>query len=222
MQLVDFFKPVWRGGARRGGRRERSRLPAAPPAPLLALLPLPSSPPALLSLAPPSALPRRRSREPGSAGRRDEGARTQDRAADRYRRPFPAAAPRRGLAASYFPSRSRSRARWRRPGLWGVSGWRRRRGCGHQLIPTLCAAGSCAEPGPGRGLGAVPCPALLSESPRSASGWVERLLPGCGRGSGPLESSSSQVFKRRKGAWSPCPSVSVHRFPPRKKLPGLQ
>ena len=146
MQLVDFFKPAW-GGERGVGGGEKA-LPVAPPAPLLALLPLASSPPALPSPAPPSALPRRRSREPGSAGRRDEGAGTQDRAADRYRRPFPAAAPRRGLAARYFPSWSRSRARWRRPGLWGVSGWRRRRGCGRQLIPTLCAAGSCAEPGP--------------------------------------------------------------------------
>lgn len=185
MQLVDFFKPIWRGGARHRGRRERSRLPAAPPAPLLALLPLPSSPPALLSLAPPSVLPRRRSREPGSAGRRDEGAGTQDRAADRYRRPFPAAAPRRGLAARYFPSWSRSPARWRRPGLWGVSGWRRRRGCGHQLIPTLCAAGSCAEPGPGRGLGAVPCPALLSESPRPGVGVGRALAAGMWSGERP-------------------------------------
>lgn len=183
MQLVDFFKPIWRGGARRGGRRERSRLPAAPPAPLLALLPLPSSPPALLSLAPPSVLPRRRSREPGSAGRRDEGAGTQDRAADRYRRPLPAAAPRRGLAARYFPSWSRSRAR--RPGLWGVSGWRRRRGCGHQLIPTLCAAGSCAEPGPGRGPGAVPCPALLSESLRPGVGVGRTLAAGMWSGERP-------------------------------------
>lgn len=183
MQLVDFFKPVWRGGARRGGRRESApggSSCSAPCSPASSL-----SPPALLSPAPPSALPRRRSREPGSAGRRDEGAGTQDRAADRYRRPFPAAAPRRGLAARHFPSWSRSRARRRRPGLWGVSGWRRRRGCGHQLIPALCAAGSCAEPGPGRRPGAVPCPAWLSESPRPGVGVGRALAAGTWSGERP-------------------------------------
>lgn len=75
------------------------------------------------------------------------------------------------LAARYLPSWSG--AWWLWPRVWGGSGSSSRRGCRYQLSPSLCAAGSCAEPGPGRGLGAVPCSALLSEGPGV---WVGRAL----------------------------------------------
>lgn len=96
---------------------------------------------------------------------------------------------------------------------WGCSGWRREEGCGHQLIPTYVRCGPVQSRAPEGTLGGALPGFFVSLSLRGRRRWVERLLPGCGRG-GPLESSSSQVLEE-EAAWSPAP-VSVHRFPLRK------
>lgn len=83
--IGGFLKAFWRGERGMGGAVAKALLaPAAAPPPLPALRLLRSSPPAPVSP------------EPGSAGRRDEGAGAQDRAADRYRRLSPPATVRAG------------------------------------------------------------------------------------------------------------------------------
>lgn len=205
LRLPEFTPTRWRRAPFRGARSSNWWIFKSGVGVARALLAPAAAPAALLALR--YLAPRLRRSFPPSrgAGRRDEGAGTQDRTADRYRWPFLPAGPPPALALATVRVGAGRGAQGS-----GGSGWSWRRGCGCQLIPSPGLQVPVWSPAPPRS----------ALSPQRPGGWSARGQSAGQRATfGSLRVAERLIGPRKgKGSLEPLPSNQCRSVPLRKEL----